>query len=121
MQQGLSYCIKKPFASLWMQRATLIALPPLFINSYELTSVRSARIYSCLIGGSLTGTTREYLLHRHLLYYNAAAFSASRFKSYLPHISSQGILQPMDSSLCGESMYTPLSHHLYFIDIMILT
>ena len=93
-----------------------------FVHQFIRTNLSPVGMNPCLTGGSLTGTTREYLLqHSHIClaysYIRHVAFSVSRFKSYLPHISSQEILQPMDSSLCGESMCTPLSHYLCFISL----
>lgn len=47
-------------------------------------------------------------------------FSVFRFKSYLPHVFLWKTLQPTDFPLWQECMCTPLSHHLWFLIVIII-
>ena len=52
---------------------------------------------------------------RHLLL--GILCSEMLFESYVPHIHSEKVLQPMNLSLWRRGMCTPLSHYIYIFTI----
>ena len=52
---------------------------------------------------------------RHLLL--GVFCSEMLFESYVPHIHSEKVLQPMNLSLWRRGMCTPLSHYIYIFTI----